>query len=405
MIQSLIHKLLLRRHFWRHATFSEVAELYASRLLRMVAMQLSGSFMSIYLYQQGYSIIFIAGFWAAFYAIKVLMAIPATAMTAWIGPKHAILASNILFIPSMIAFALLPEYGPWLLVVVVTFQGLSALLYGIAYNVDFSKVKSVEHAGKEFAYMNIVEKVATGMSPLIGGALAFFVGPVVVMFVAAVLFGLAAVPLLRTGEPVKPRQRLRFKRLPWHLVRGTALSQWAYGFDVFTSATAWSLYVAIFIIGVAANNDVYLVNGILMSVVLLSALASSYVYGKLIDGRRGRELLRFSVIANALTHLSRPFVVTPVNVASLNVANEAATTGYAMSYNRGIYDNADLSGQRALYLGVLELIANAGASCAALTVAVLVSLWGESIGLQSFFIVAAAVVLLILTARIPMFKR
>ena len=136
MIQRFIHGLLLRRHFWRHATFSEIAELYASRLLRMLAINIAASFMSIYLYQQGYSVVFIVLFWAAFFLFKALMSIPSAAVAAWIGPKHAILLSNILFIPSMVAFALLPQYGAWLLIVVGVFQGFSSAMYAIAYNID-----------------------------------------------------------------------------------------------------------------------------------------------------------------------------------------------------------------------------------------------------------------------------
>ena len=56
MIQKFFHSLLVRRHFWRHASLSEVAELYVSRMLRMAALNIAGVFMSIYLYQLGYSI-------------------------------------------------------------------------------------------------------------------------------------------------------------------------------------------------------------------------------------------------------------------------------------------------------------------------------------------------------------
>lgn len=396
---------MLRRHFWRHASFSEIAELYTSRLLRMLAIHIAASFMSIFLYQQGYGVAFIAAFWGLFYVLKLLISLPAAALVARIGPKHAILVSNILFIPSMIAFALISEYGPWLLVIVGLFQGASSALYVIAYHIDFSKVKSVDHAGKEIAYMNIIEKITAGLSPLIGGVLAFFVGPEVVLVVSAALFALAAIPLLQTAEPVAPRQQLNFKGFPWHLVRGMGVAQGAYGFDVFTSGTVWSLFAAIFIIGIATTDEIYLINGVLMSVVLLAAIAASYAYGRLIDHRRGKELMRVAVAANALTHFSRPFITTPIGIAGLNVANEVATTGYVMSYSRAVYDNADLSGRRTTYLGVLELIANLGAGFAAFSVVVLVTLFGEQQGLQFFFFLAGAVVLLVWTARFPMFRR
>ena len=112
MVRKFFHTLLSRRHFWRYATFSEVAELYVSRMLRMAALYIAGSFMSIYLYQLGYSVMSIGFLWAAFYFFKSLAALPIARLIAWTGPKHAILISNLLYIPAMIAFALLPTYGP-----------------------------------------------------------------------------------------------------------------------------------------------------------------------------------------------------------------------------------------------------------------------------------------------------
>lgn len=406
MFENLFHKMLLRRHFWRHATFSEIAELYTSRMLRIAAVYMAGAFMSIYMYQIGYKIGHIALFWSAFYLLKVFVSLPVASFVAKVGPKHAILVSNILYIPAMVLFALLPVYGAWLLVPILLFEALSACMYVIAYTIDFSKVKSMEHAGKEIAYMNIVEKVTTGISPLIGGVLAFLFGPQVVLIVAAALFALAAVPLLSTGEPVQTNVKLQFRGFPWRLIRKQWIAQTAVGFDVFTSGTVWTLYIAVIVIGVSTgNNNVYLMSGILLSVVLIAAVISSYVYGKLIDNKRGGYLMRVSIIANALTHFIRPFITTPVTAVGINAANEVATTGYTMPYTRAVFDNADLSGHRTTYLGVVELLGNFGAFLAAVILGILFLLFGETIALTNFFFVAGVVVLFILTARFPLYKK
>lgn len=404
MIQRLIRTLLQRRHFWRYATFSEIAELYSSRLLRIMALYIVASFMSIFLYQIGYSVFFIVSFWAIFFILKALLALPAAAVTAWIGPKHAILLSNILYIPSMIAFALVPQFGIPALVVVLIFKALSVPLYTIAYMADFSKIKSVDHAGKEIAVMNIIEKVAAGLSPLIGGLLAFVFGPSVVLVVAAVLFALSALPLMATAEQVPPRRKLKIRGFPWHLLRPMSLAHTAVGFDAFTSSIVWSLFYAIFIIGIATSNEVYAISGLLSSVVLFAALAASYAYGLLIDSRKGRELLMITAVVNALTHAARPFTNSAFNIAALNIANEAAT-GYVMAYNRAVFDNADLSGRRIEYLGFLEILGNVGAALAAVVLLLLLSFVGDQQALEVFFFITAGVVLLILTARFPLYRR
>lgn len=405
MEKGFLHRLLLRRHFWRYATFGEVAELYASRVLRMAAIYIASTFMSIYLYQLGYSVVFIAVYWACFYFFKAIVAMPIAALVARIGPKHAILVSNLLYIPAMISFVYLPQYGEWLLIPTLILQGVSAGMYSIAYTIDFSKVKSLEHAGKEIAYMNIFEKLTTGISPLIGGFVAFFFGPQVTLVLAAVLFALAAAPLFKTGEPVKTGKRLNFKGFPWRLFFRHGAAQWAVGFDVFASGTVWALYVAILVLGISDENDIYAKTGVLLSVVLIAALGASYAFGKLIDRRKGRDLLQIGVVANAITHLLRPFVVTPASIAGLNAANEVATTAYTMPYTRAVFDNADLSGARTTYLGLVDVLANIGAAMAALLLAAAAYMLGEGVSLKLFFFVASGVVLLVLTARFPLYKR
>lgn len=405
MIQKALHAILLRRHFWRYATFSEVSELYISRMLRMAALYVANSFISIYLFQLGYSIAFIGFFWAVFFMFKAASALPLARLVAWVGPKHAILISNLLYIPAMVTFAFLSTLGPWALLLTLVLQASSSAMYSIAYNIDFSKVKNAEHAGKEIAYMNIFEKVTAGLSPLLGGVVAFLFGPPVVMILAAILFALAAAPLFWTGEPVKVNQKLTFRGFPWRLLRDHIAAQFAYGFDVFASGTVWSLYIAVLILGIATNgNGVYAISGALLSVVFLVAIFASYTYGKIIDRRRGRELMRIGVVANAATHLIRPFVVSPVTVAGLNAANELATTGYTLPYTRAVFDNADLSGSRTTYLGVLEVISNFGAGVGALLLATIALMGGDEFSLRSFFFITAGVVLLVLTARFPLYK-
>lgn len=406
MVRKFFHTLLLRRHFWRYATFSEVSELYISRMLRMAALYMASTFMSIYLYQIGYSITVISLFWAGFFVFKTIMALPIARFVAWAGPKHGILISNILYIPSMILFALLPAFGSWLLIPIALLQGLSAGMYSIAYLIDFSKVKSIKHAGKEIAYMNIFEKLTTGLSPLVGGFVAFLFGPQVVIIIAAILFAIAAVPLFKTGEPIHTGQKLHFKGFPWRLFSRHALGQFSVGFDSYASGTVWTLYVAVIVLQISSQGDsVYAITGMLTSVVFIVAIIASYTYGKLIDGQKGAQLMRVASLFNAASHLARPLTSTPATVAGLNAVNELATTGYLLPYTRGVFDNADLSGARVTYLGVGEMVSNFGAALAAMCFGVLSSLLSNVESMQVFFFISAGVALLILTVRFPLYKK
>lgn len=388
---------------------SEVAELYVSRMLRMAAVFMAASFMSIYLYQLGYSLMVLGFCWALFFAFKVIIALPLARWIAWIGPKHGILISNLLYIPAMISFALLPvyqEWDMWLIPATLFFQAVSAAMYSIAYLIDFSKVKHVENAGKEIAYMNIFEKITTGLSPLIGGFIAFIWGPQVVLIVAGVLFAFAAAPLLQTGEQVRVNQKLQFRGFPYKLLFRHMGAQFAIGFDSFTSGTVWTLYIAITVLMISSTgNSAYATMGVLLSVVFLVAILASYTYGKIIDKRRGGDLMKAASVVSALTHLVRPFTNTPVGAAGVNVAHELGTTGYSLPYTRAVFDNADRSGARTTYLGLIEMFSNFGAGVAALTFGLMAAFLPEITAMKAFFFIGAGVVLLILTARFPLYKK
>jgi MFS family permease len=404
MIQQLIHRLLLRRHFWRYATFSEVAELYASTLLRKLAINIASAFMSVFLYQIGYSLLFIASFWMAYYLVKLLTVVPAAQYASKFGPKHGILLSNLLYIPAMAIFTFVPEWGIPAIVATGLLQCTSATLYSLCYAIDFSKVKNVEHAGKEIAYMNMIEKLATGLSPFVGGILAFAMGPESTMWAAAGLFAVAALPLFHTGEPPKSRQKLVFRGFPWRMTWRSLVANAGVGFDFVTSGTVWTLYIAVIVIG-TGSNEVYAKMGALLSVVIIAAIAASYAYGKLIDNKRGGELLKISIVANALVHMTRPLVGNLGIAAAVNVANEAATTGYMMAFTRGMFDTADISGHRITYLACMELTASFGAALAAGLFALSLLLWDDRMAMEIFFYIAAAAVFIIATPKFALYRR
>lgn len=406
MIEKLISRLFTRRHFWRHATFGEVAEIYTSRALRMAALHLVGGFISIYLYKSGYGVASIALFWTVLQLFRALVTLPVAKLVSVIGSKKATFIANILYIPAMIGFAFLPSYGLWMLAPIIFFEALSLAMYSIAYNVGFSKVKSVEHGGKELAFMHVMEKIAGGLSPVIGGFLAMWFGPEVALIVSGVLFMIAAMPLFKTKEQVSLGKPLKISSLPWKLIRGHAHVHASLGFESFIISTVWSLYLAVAIIGLGSDNEVYAVVGILSSVVLFVSLISSIVYGRLVDGNKGRELMKISSVFLSISHLFRITTNTPVGAAFLNAGTEAAYTGAVLPYVRALFDNADRSGNRVAYLGIMELLTSLGAAAAAGILLVASLVFSSDIdALKVTFLSSSAIALLIITARFPIYKK
>ncbi len=405
MIENILDRLFMRRHFWRHASFSEVAELYASRTLRMTALYLVGGFLSIFLYKNGYGITSIALFWLTLNLFRVVISLPLAKLVSIIGPKRSTFISNISYIPAMVGFALLPTYGIWMLAPIIFFEAISISLYSIAYNVGFSKVKSPSNGGKELAFMHIMEKLACGLSPVVGGFLALWFGPEVVLVISGALFLAAAVPLFRTGEKVKLRKPLNVRALPWKLIRGHIVPHAIFSFQAYIIGTVWALYVAVVVIGVGTGDEVYAVVGVLSSVVLFVSLIAAIIYGRLVDNKKGKELMQFSIVFLSISHLFRGITSSVVGVATLNAGTEAANTGASIPYVRALFDNADRSGNRIAYFGITEMVNGLGSTFASALLLVLGLAMGEADALRSMFIIASGLTLLMLTARFPMYKK
>lgn len=400
-IRRIIYQFLERQHYWRYVDFGELAELYATRMMRTMAVSMVSGLLAIYLYRLGYTLVFISLYFMAYFVVRALLMWPTALLIARIGPKHTILISNLLFVPALGALTTVGEFGIAALCVTGLLQATSVTLYVVAHLVDFSKVKHSEHAGKELGFMNMIDRIATSLSPLLGGVIAYLFGPHATMWAAAILFAIAAVPLFFTAEPTRTRQILTLRGFNWRKALPGMVAEIGCGVDFVVSSSLWTLFVAISILGVS-TNAVYAKVGALATVTLLSSLVFSRLFGVLIDRRRGGELLRASVVGNSILHLARPFIGSISGVAIVNVVNESVTTGYAMPFMRGMFDVADdLPGYRIVYVTIMEAVLALSAACTYGVIALLVAGFGDIDGMKLGFVFCAIATLTIALHRFP----
>lgn len=404
MLNNFLNKLTFRRNFWQTASFSQIGELYISRLMRSVAVNLGSAFMSVYMLKNGYSITAVAVFWASYFGIKMILTMPLAQMIAMIGAKKAIIISNLLYVPAMISFMFLVEAGWWAIGIAVVFQAISTSLYDVSYMISFSRLKSSSSAGKQVAIMDIVEKAARGLSPLLGGLLAMFVDPRAAIGASILFFVIAAWPMTRSADTMTTGFRLAPKNFPWKLASRSLLVELPIGFDIFASGSAWSIFLAS-VIFTAGGDRVYAELGLLTTLILLVSIVSAHAYGKLIDRKAGGQLLFWTALANVFIHLFRAFVRTPVAAIGSNAANEVATTGYSMAVTRGLLDVADNSGYRVFYVGMLYTAIYTGATIGALSFAAIIYTASHpQVGFTIFYLLTAAVVSFIMLAKYRIYK-
>lgn len=405
-MHTLFYRFLRRTHFWRKIGFIELSELYASRVLRTLAMGMIGGFVAIFLYQEGYSLLFIGVYFIFYFLARTIASLPSAFFVARFGPKHGTMVSNILFIPSMVALTTTPVFGLWSLGIFLVLNSFSRTLYEICHLVNFSKVKHIEHAGKEIGIMQIVDRMTTALSPLFGGLIAFVFGPQVMIVIAAVILAVAAGPLFYTSEPVKTHQKIFLRGLSLKKIWRNIIASIAVGVDMNISGFQWYLFIFIVVIGASGGNEAYAQIGALGSVSLISALITAHVFGRVIDKRRGGDLLKYSVIGTTGLHLIRPFLQTPSGVAVMNIANEITTTGYTMPFIKGLFAAADdLPGYRIVYVSIIAAATCIGDTLAVAVFTLLIYLLGDIEGFKATYLALAPITLLIIFHGFAIYKK
>ncbi len=396
MFHRVLFALRGSHAYWRSVPFSEIAELYAARFLRVVAQNLVDAFVTVYLYQQGYSLLFICILIGTYLLYSVFWAYLAAHIVAWLGPKASLLLSNILAVPALVSLALIDTYTIAATVGYFAFQAMSLTLLSVATDVQFSTVKHDREAGRELGWLYIAEKIGAAIAPTVGGFLAFRFGPEAIMWTASLVMVAAALPLLASPESTQRRQRVTYHGFDWKSLGKQMLSPVVRGADSVVSGGLWALFVAIVIFG-TASNAVYAQLGILSSISFVASIAASRVYGLLIDRSRSKQLLRFGAYLSILVNAARPFVTTPVEVGMVNIANEARVSAYAMPTVRGQYDMVEhIPGYRAVYFAFTDLFFCLGGSLIAFMAAACIWWLGDINGLKAVFVLMAGLIPLVL---------
>lgn len=396
MLKRLIHRFVIRRHFWRNAGFDELTEMYLSNMLHTLAVSVLMVFVPFYLYQNGYSIPAIFALFGSYFAARVILDIVAAYTVANIGPKHTLIISCFLQIAASAMLVSVPSFH-WEVWQIGIIWGSSASFFFIALHVAFSKVKHSAHAGKEIGYLHIVDKIGGVIGPLLGGVAGTLFGSSYIFVIATLVLFASLWPLFLTAEPVKTHQKIHFKGLPVTQIKRDLLSYAGLTVENSLLINLWPLYVSLFVL---VGSTVYLQLGILTSIAVLFSIACTYFVGKFVDVKSGRPLLRVAVIGNALLYPIRPFITTVTGVALINFINEALTVSYRLPYLKGFYAATDdLPGYRIVYVASMEAFASLLKGTAWFMLAILALMLSPKVVIVVGFAVAGSVSLLMLTEK------
>lgn len=364
-------------------------------MLRDFAQSMIGIFIPIYLVNNGFSIPDALFFFALFYAFGLLGVNDITGRCiAWFGPKHVISASFFLQVLFFVMLASLPELH-WSLWQLALIARIASCAYYMSFHVSFSKMKHGGNAGRELGLINIVSKVSGVAGPVAGGVVATLFGAQSIIIIAALVFGLAIIPLLSSAEFIKTRQNFTYKGMPIKKMRRALIVNSVSNLENGLTIWLWPLYIGVFIF----TDDPYLKLGIVSSIGTAVSIFAAIAVGRLIDRKRVHEMFTWSVIINSMVHLVRLIATGFRSVILVNILNEPTTTAYRMAFMNGYYDSTDnYPGYRIAYITLSENVMDLFRSTvwAGLGVAALYFSNAQQAVVSSGFILAAVLSLLVL---------
>lgn len=352
MLKKIIHRFVVRRHPWRTMQFDELAELYTSMSIRSLGFGIIGIFVPVYLYKLGVDVQSIFWLFGWIFLLRIPIAIAAAFVVGRIGPKHAIGLSTLLFI-LFLAVLLSYQIIGWPLVLLAFFFTASNGLFFVAYDTDFSKIKSIKHGGKELGWLYIFERIGAAAGPFVGGLLASIFVPEITIVAAISVLIISLIPLFLTNEPVRTHQRIRFHGFQWRRYTRDALSMSGHALDKISSEVAWPLLIAITVFA----EGTYAKLGSIAAFSMVISIFSAHMFGRFIDAKHGRRLLKIGVVIKVLLYLVRPFSLTAPTTIAVSALNEPATLSCRMPLAKGFYDAGDsVEGYRIVYFAWVEVI-------------------------------------------------
>lgn len=354
MLRKLLQRLLAPRHPWRTVTFSELSEIYLAGFLRTLAVGMVGIFLPLYLYRSGFSFTLILLYYSLFYSFGIAADYLVSLLVSRVGPKHVMRMS---FLLQTVFSILVVNIGrlPAPVFVLALVGCVASTMYFIPYNIDFSKVKHKEHGGKELGFLQVMERSASVVGPLLGGAVATFVAPAATFVFAAIAMFIAAIILMFTPEPMKVHQKLRFDKVNVKKDWRTYASFAALCGENATSIIVWPIFMTF----VVFTGDIYLKLGAVSSASVLITILIAVPLGKVLDNKKGGQILRYSTVLNSLIHVLRLGVNNLFGCILVATINEPNTLVYRLAFIKGFYDTADdYPGYRVAFFATCEMIAD-----------------------------------------------
>jgi len=365
-----------------HPHLSEMHELYISLSLRSLAIGIGGLFVPLYLYDIGFSLVMIAGF----YIFAMMMRMPLELFSAFlimkIGSKHTLIVSYVGLFLYFVSLYMMGAY-PLLWIVAATLFAFDISLFWISYHMHISSARSKKHASTQLSYTMILKRIFMALGPLIGGFIAAIYGVEWTLVAAAACLLGASYPLMMTPD-VSHRIQISLKNISVPLNRGDSYAHFGWQVSGVAAAYLWPLWLFL----ILGEYDQI---GFLISISIILGIGFTYWVGKLGDRGYNQKFIQIGAgvkfLANSLRVISDSFGLALVT----NLTNDMGDNFVVGPFSEKFYEAAD-RGERFLYILQMSYVMAVAKLFSFIALLVFALTLSEIVALQAMFVLAAIAV-------------
>lgn len=344
----------LHAHLLGHRLhYTELNEIYISVSASAFGTSLVGIFVPIYLYNLGYGISLIAGFFLITAVMRSLVTPLAAMFLARYGAKHLLALSQFIGM-AYVAVLIAASHGLALVLVAAALWGLNAGCYWLAYHTNFSAVSGQQKASSRISVSLILSAIAHALGPLLGGIIATQFGIEYGLMVAGVLLAIAAYVMLQTPETMaRGKYKLTELNTGWRPIKRDLVANFANNSQIEAVTHIWPLFIFLFL-------GTYQAVGLLASLALVAGVITMFLVGKRGDRGKNRQQLNLGSRGFAIVHALRPLAQGFGGALGINVASAVFDNTRKVPFTSYFYQHASNANNRTDYVAKMEMIGGLG---------------------------------------------
>lgn len=364
-------------HGHKKIHYTEMGELYVSLSLRALALGVGGIFVPLFLYDIGFSILMIAGFYIFSMGVRIPLEFLAAKSIGSLGAKHTMSISYCsLFLYFLTLYGM--TFFPWLWPVAAVFLALEMSFFWVAYHLQVSSFRSSDKASSQVGIILILKRVFMAVGPLLGGVVAAVYGVEFTLPLAALLLSFAAYPLFKTAD-TKPLQT-DIRSINFSIGKDE-LSHFAWQLSGVIVAYLWPLWLLLIL-------GSYTQIGSIIALSVVVGVVMTFWIGRMGDKGYNDLFLKIGAGIKALAHLLR-VVASSFGLAFLaNATNDLADNFISGPFTEKFYEASD-QGERFRYVLKINVISALGKFLSWVLLLALVLALSDMVALQVMFVLAA----------------